>query len=234
MTKFSILAAMLLPLLSLDCPLSAQANSSNAESAAAKVDCELPEIRKELAKRVAEDQKARMQMLEANRKSITEDTRKSVLHDAVNRIDEENRAWLAERVEEHGWLGRTLVGDDGAHHAWLLVQHADRDREFQKKCLALMSAMPAKEVSPIDIAYLTDRVLAAESKPQRFGTQCIIKDGKAIVKEVEDPENLNQRRKELGLPPIEEYLKFVESMYAKPSTEDSKSDDAAKKDKERD
>jgi hypothetical protein len=27
-------------------------------------------------------------------------------------------------VTEHGWPGRSLVGEDGAEHAWCLVQHA--------------------------------------------------------------------------------------------------------------
>jgi hypothetical protein len=42
-----------------------------------------------------------------------------------------------------GWPGSTLVGTDGAHAAWLIVQHADADPALQEKCLKLMTAAPA-------------------------------------------------------------------------------------------
>ena len=78
------------------------------------------------------------------------------------------------QIDEHGWLGKTLVGEDGAHHAWLLVQHADFDKDFQSSCLKLMSAQPKGEVSGVDIAYLTDRILVANGKPQKYGTQATV------------------------------------------------------------
>jgi hypothetical protein len=48
----------------------------------------------------------------------------------------------------------------------------DTDLEFQRKCLALMQeAFSVGEVRPRDYAYLTDRVLTHEGKPQMYGTQ---------------------------------------------------------------
>ncbi len=181
----------------------------------------LPSLGAELAQRVERDQKARMAMIEDMKFKGGGKTKiKSDAHDAVATIDKENKAWISEQLAHNGWLGKSLVGEKGAHDAWLLVQHADQDLPFQKHCLALMSEMPKGEVSPVDIAYLTDRVLAAEGKPQRYGTQCSIENGKAVVKSVEDPDNLNRRRSELGLDPIEQYLKFVESMYVKNDKDD--------------
>lgn len=185
--------------------------------------CQLPQIQQELAKRVAKDQAARKRMIKGMQRGEGGNSKiDSTAHNEVAAIDKENKTWLAKLIEEHGWLGKTLVGKKGAYNAWLLVQHADQDLPFQKKCLSLMTEMSKGEVAPVNIAYLTDRVLSAESKPQRYGTQCTIENGKAVVKKVEDPENLNQRRKELGLEPIEDYLKFVESMYVKPSSDASK------------
>ena len=51
------------------------------------------------------------------------------------RVDEENTAWFKGVVDKHGWPGRRLVGHDGELAAFLLVQHADRDAAFQKRCL---------------------------------------------------------------------------------------------------
>jgi len=64
-------------------------------------------------------------------------------------IDRQNTAWLMEIVEKHGWPGKTLVGEDGAHSAWVLVDSADHDVAFQKQCLDLMKeAVTDKEASP--------------------------------------------------------------------------------------
>ena len=54
-----------------------------------------------------------------------------------------NTARMKGIVDEHGWPGRSLAGEDGANAAWLLVQHADADPAFQERCLALMEAAAA-------------------------------------------------------------------------------------------
>jgi hypothetical protein len=69
------------------------------------------------------------------------------------------------------------------------------------------------EAAGTDLAYLTDRVLAAEGKKQRYGTQLELKDGKLIPKPVEDPDGVDARRKELGMVPMAEYVAFAERMY---------------------
>ena len=74
-------------------------------------------------------------------------------------------------VAQYGWPGRSLVGNDGAGAAWLLVQHATSDAPFMEHCLSLMQAAPAGEVSASNIAYLEDRVRIRQGKPQRDGTQ---------------------------------------------------------------
>jgi hypothetical protein len=44
-----------------------------------------------------------------------------------------------------------LVGEDGAHAAWLLAQHADRDPAFQRRCLDLLTqAVAGREASPCE------------------------------------------------------------------------------------
>ncbi len=183
-------------------------------------ECKLPDVRDALAKRVAEDQEARFAVIKLSSPDQSKENaddpdsiRRKELFDRSLKIDKENTQWLEEQIKVHGWLGKSLVGTGGAHNAWLLVQHADLNKAFQRKCLELMTDLPKGEVAPIDIAYLTDRVLAGEGKPQRYGTQCTMENGKATVQKVEDPEKLNERRAELGLEPIEKYLKQIEEVY---------------------
>jgi len=81
-------------------------------------------------------------------------------------------ARIKEIVAQHGWPGKSLVGEDGAHAAWILVQHADTDPLFQRDCLDPMrTAFEAGEVTAQELSFLTDRVMQAEGKPQVYGTQ---------------------------------------------------------------
>jgi hypothetical protein len=54
------------------------------------------------------------------------------------RVDVGNTDRLREIVREHGWPGRSLVGDEAARAAWLLAQHADRQLDFQREALPLL------------------------------------------------------------------------------------------------
>ena len=117
-------------------------------------------------------------------------------------------------VKRHGWPGKTLVGTDGANAAWLLVQHADLDREFQKECLKLIeAAFKRKEVSGQQLAYLTDRVRVGEKKRQIYGTQFELRDGRYVPQPIEDEANVDRRRKQMGLQCLAEYTKTLNQFY---------------------
>ena len=188
-----------------------------------------PELRIELLKRMKADQDVRgkineWQMKNSSKETFDEDTFEASLNpeqkaewkalgDTMQRTDAENTKRMEEIVDRHGWPTSTLVGKDGSFAAWLLVQHADGSPMFQRKCLDLMSKVPHDEVRPCDLAYLTDRVLLAEGKKQRYGSQISFTGGKCKPQPIEDEANVNRRRKEVGLEPIEEYLKMVEGFY---------------------
>ena len=138
------------------------------------------------------------------------------LSGAVVAADRENTRWLGELVDKHGWPTHSQAGEDGAHTAWLLVQHADADVKFQRKCLGLMAKLPKEDVSRKDVAYLTDRVLLAEGKKQVYGTQFTPVCKKWEPRPPEDEANVDKRRAEAGLPPLAEYVKQLEAMYGTP------------------
>lgn len=123
----------------------------------------------------------------------------------MNELMEEEHARTArirEIVAERGWPGRSLVGDDGASAAWLLVQHADDDPSFQERTLELMrAAVEAGEADARDLAYLVDRVRVAHGKPQLYGTQF----GRSGPQPIEDEEHLDERRAAVGLEPFADY-----------------------------
>ncbi len=172
-------------------------------------------LRQELLQMMKEDQDARMAIVDTSSPDAAA-VRK------ITEIDRKNTARLKEIIEKHGWPGITLVGDEGANAAWLLVQHADKDRAFQKKCLALLEkAVKARDASPAQLAYLTDRVLVAEKKEQVYGTQFHTVDGKMEPYPIADEKNVDRRRKEVGLSSLAEYRKVLEEVY-KPKKKSSR------------
>jgi hypothetical protein len=176
-----------------------------------------PELRLELLRRVKADQDARFALIEwQKQRDADRKAEREKLAEAVKKADTENTARLGEIVERYGWPSIALVGKDGSHAAWLLVQHSDADPKFQRKCLDLMAKLPKSEVSQMDLAYLTDRVLLAEGKEQVYGTQFTVSGGKWEPRPLMDPANVDKRRAEVGLPPLAEYVKDLQALYGRP------------------
>ena len=121
-------------------------------------------------------------------------------------LDLDNQEWLRTLLENHGWPSREIY-QESAQTAWLIAQHADNDLEFQKYCLKVLTEAVEKGRAPAkERAYLQDRVLVNQGLPQIYGTQVTLKDGKLMPKELKEPESVNERRKSVGLPTLEEYL----------------------------
>ena len=135
---------------------------------------------------------------------------------AWDSVDAANARRMAEVLDEFGWPGWSLVGEDGALAAWVLIQHADLHLELQKRGLALLeAAVAADDASPGDLAYLVDRVRVAEGRPQVYGTQigAADEDGNPTPRTpIEDAENVDARRAAAGLGTLEEYYDEMRRM----------------------
>jgi hypothetical protein len=178
---------------------------------AAKPKVSNPALREELLKRVKQDQAIRDEMI----KRGVDHLDKSVMA-RMAAIDADNTARMKKLIEQYGWPGPDLVGEDGTEAAFLLVQHAEY--ELQKQALPLVrAAYLAKKLSGQDYALLLDRVLVKEGKPQVYGTQAKPfdqwKDQEPVLEPVEDEANLDKRRAEVGLFPIAEYRKLLKAVY---------------------
>lgn len=121
--------------------------------------------------------------------------------------DGENTAWLKADIAAHGWYLISTHGEEAASAAWLMAQHADRDRAFQRHVLTLLEPLVAAgETSASNYAYLYDRVAVGENRPQRYGTQgrCVAK-GVWEPDELEDPERVEALRDEVEIGSLAEY-----------------------------
>jgi hypothetical protein len=137
--------------------------------------------------------------------------------DRLIRVDDDNTAWLEQVVDLVGWPGRSRVGAEGAHAAWLLAQHADRHPALQERWLTLLEiAVAAGEASAADFACLTDRVLLARGEPQVYGTQLSARDGHFVACRLGEPDSVDQRRALVGLGALEAHLQDMLERYGPP------------------
>lgn len=136
---------------------------------------------------------------------------------AANRaaIDAANLARFREIVDQRGWPSRDVVGVEATNAAATIALHADADPAFQRRCLELMQTAAGRgEASPLQVAYLTDRVLVNEGKPQMYGTQFTVQDGQPVAAPIQDEATVDARRAQVGLPSMKEYRRRVLSAIA--------------------
>ena len=128
----------------------------------------------------------------------------------ANLIDSVNVAQLEEIIARSGWPGKSKVGDQAAMAAFVVLQHASI--EIQEKYLPMVEAAAAKgDVERAHLAMLQDRVLMRRDKPQKYGTQ-LWNDpstGKLGLYPIEDSAGVDQRRAEIGLPPLYDYIRSM-------------------------
>jgi hypothetical protein len=173
-----------------------------------------PALRAELLAMKDVDQLARTEMMRME----PSDPGFAAAAERLRAIDARHTARLKEIVATRGWPSRILAGADGASAAWLLVQHADADPAFQERCLPLLERAAGQgEVSRQDVALLTDRVLRAQGRRQRYGTQFLMVGGRLQREPTEDEAGLEERRRAVGLPPMAEYERILRQAYGRPA-----------------
>ncbi|MFE6412206.1 DUF6624 domain-containing protein [Streptomyces sp. NPDC057837] len=111
---------------------------------------------------------------------------------------------LRRLVTRHGWPGRCLVGDSGSQAALTIALQADHDPAFQKTLLRMLAEASRRgDATTAQWARLHDRCLV-HSGPQEYGTQYWLRDGRIELHPVADPDGLDKRRADVGLPPQHE------------------------------
>mgnify|MGYP000011318830 CR=1 FL=1 len=170
---------------------------------------ELEEIREK-------DQRYRMQMRGFSDKYGWDSPQVDSLWALQSPMDSLNTLRILEIIEERGYPGKTLVGDQ-ASTAFLVIQHADI--EIQEKYLPIMTEAAEKGEMPYSsLALLIDRINMRNNKPQIYGSQLQRDEetGGWMFYYIEDEKNVNKRREKVGLGPLEEYAKRFGLEYSVP------------------
>ena len=66
------------------------------------------------------------------------------------------------------------------------------------------------------VAMLIDRVEVKAGRPQIYGTQLSLKDGRLVLDPIADSATVDTRRQRLGLLPLAEYLRRIDSVFRVP------------------
>ncbi len=144
------------------------------------------------------------------------------LEDVEKRNYAQHQPILEAIVKKYGYPGFKQVGKKSSNNFWLLVQHADAHPDFQRQMLELMlPEVQKKNASPINYAYLTDRIAINSGQLEEYGTQVIYEGsglGKAVPRSLRDPENVNKRRAAIGMEPLEKYLDSMTKMHVEMNT----------------
>lgn len=155
----------------------------------------------------ANDQKYREKIDEIAEKyglqsnEMKENWKSMLVMDSINLIK------VKKIIDENGWLGSDIIGEQGNKTLFLVIQHSDS--KIQTAYLpVLREAVKNHNAKASHLALLEDRVALGQGKKQIFGSQVgqDNKTGEYFIFPIEDPENIDKRRAEVGLEPISEYL----------------------------
>jgi hypothetical protein len=154
-----------------------------------------------------EDQKYRQQIDGIEKKYGWESNEMKAHWKIINEKDSINLIKVKSILDKYGWLGADVVGGQGNSTLFLVIQHSDQ--ATREKYLPMMrEAVKNGKAQGSSLALLEDRVALGQGKRQIYGSQ-IGRDPETqiyYVSPLEDPDNVDKRRAEVGLEPLSEYV----------------------------
>jgi len=132
--------------------------------------------------------------------------------DSLGRImmykDSINLIKVIEILDKYGWVGADKVGGQANQTLFLVIQHSDL--KTQQKYLPMMrEAVKKGNANGSALALLEDRVALGEGKRQIYGSQIGFDNetNKEYVLPLDDPDNVDKRRADVGLGLLADYVK---------------------------
>ena len=168
-----------------------------------------PDLRDELIAMFEEDRRVRAEL-------AAEGSLFQGYHPRMEEVHRRNGNRLAEIIKGRGWPGRSLVGEEAAGAAWVILQHAIGNPALQRRGLELLRQAVATGEAPwSQVAMLEDRIRCNEGRPQLYGTQFDWdQEGQMSPLPIEDRENVEERRRQMGLPPVAGVIRQMRQQFA--------------------
>jgi hypothetical protein len=124
------------------------------------------------------------------------------------KVDKENVEKVLGIIENCGFPTIVSVGQAGMTSTFLVIQHSTR-RLREKYLPQIKSCAANGDLNLQEVALMEDRLLMESGEKQKYGTQVTSDNTNDRWKlyPIEDIKNVNQRRKTMGLGPLEDYVK---------------------------
>ncbi len=123
-------------------------------------------------------------------------------------IIEENYERLQKLLEKNGWPKYSTVGKLAADAPLLVINHHESESVRIKYLPQIKEACLEKEGSCMEYAKIQDRILVNTDQKQIYGMQFRYNANRELEPfPIQDPEYVDQRRFEIGLEPLKDYLK---------------------------
>ena len=154
------------------------------------------------------DQEVRMIYLSAHNSIPHDSIAEAEALKEMQRVDKINQEQICKILDSRGLVGKDKVGN-AVGVFWTIIQHSDL--ATQKKYLPLFQEGAQKgDITKEGVAMLEDRINMNEGKPQRYGSQLIENElGKLVVYQLLDAEKVDDWRSEMGMEPLDDYLKRI-------------------------
>ena len=165
-------------------------------------------LRRELLSIWNEDQGSRLEWQYLWQKHGEGSPKVDSIIQVVHRLDSLHLIRIEKILDEKGWVGKDKVGKLANNTFFIVIQHADL--KTQEKYLPMMRLAVREGRSEASwLALLEDRVALGEGKKQIYGSQIYYdkKSKKSFVAPLEDPDQVDARRKAVGLGPLADYVK---------------------------
>ena len=123
-------------------------------------------------------------------------------------ITEGNFAIMEKLIAEKGWPTYAMVGKLAADGPLLIINHHKEEVIRIRYLPKIKRACLKGEGSCIEYAKIQDRILVNTGESQLYGMQFRYNNKRELEPfSIQDPKNVDNRRKEIGLEPLKEYLK---------------------------
>ncbi|MFD0941037.1 DUF6624 domain-containing protein [Pedobacter boryungensis] len=160
------------------------------------------------------DQLVQQEMIKSNKNgasTVQMDSLEHVKMETFNR----HIPILKQIIAKYGLPTYSLVGVKSSDNFIVMVNHSVTDTKFQERVISLaQKEMKKRNISGQQIALLTDKMLISSGRKQIYGTQCgYDKDGNAFARDLQDPANVDEKRKLAGLTTLKEYLSFMTDLH---------------------
>lgn len=175
-----------------------------------KYECD--SLTKLLEKVYADDQKYRLDEWDSTiQKYGTNSSQFIDLIKKMNALDSVNQSIVSTILDKYGWLSKEQTSKQANEVLFLVIQHAPL--QVQLRYLPLLKqAVSAKRARSADYALLVDRTNMYQGKFQIYGSQFNYDNKSHIhIYPIYKEPYVNKRRKSVGLPPMEVYVKMADS-----------------------